>query len=194
MVLSQLFTSLDSLHVQRNKTVVTLRQCLEESLLNTLVANEFSIYEFYKSFIFERFPALLTSSPSTICDSAVLPSFENPGSRSTSVLLDSKYNVVTHFKLTTISANPLFGFNIQLVCLGVTFGYSKVLYFTQLAAAHVHDDDADMATTVFLPVNKHGAKVLKIRRAPPILENIFWKCLKISNQQFWIETSVKVRK
>ena len=59
MVLSQLFTSLDSLRVQRNKTVVTLRQCLEEGLLNTLVANEFSIYEFYKSFIFERVSVLL---------------------------------------------------------------------------------------------------------------------------------------
>ena len=59
LVLSQLFTSLDSLHVQRNKTVVTLRQCLEEGLLNTLVANEFSIYEFYKSFIFERVSVLL---------------------------------------------------------------------------------------------------------------------------------------
>ena len=55
----------------------------------------------------------------------------------------------------------------------VAFGYSEVLYFTQLAAALVHDDDTDMATTVFLPVYKHGAKVLKICHAPPISRNYF---------------------
>ena len=68
--------------------------------------------------------------------------------------------------------------------LGVTFGYSEVLYFTQLAAALVHDDDADMAATVFLPVYKHGAKVLKIRRAPPIFRKYFLEIPK--NQQLTV--------
>ena len=41
-----------------------------------------------------------------------------------------------------------------------------------------------MATTVYLPVYKHGAKVLKICRAPPIFRKYFLKMLK--NQQLTV--------
>ena len=41
-----------------------------------------------------------------------------------------------------------------------------------------------MAATVFLPVYKHGAKVLKIRRAPPIFRKYFLEIPK--NQQLTV--------